>query len=98
MTYPTSPGGFCERVVTGLKSALLDHPRSVGESYFEHQRTAFGFARSLLLAAFAAAVHAIIPCLCKTTARQRIADLHARLQGRVPVQSAGDNQRSSTAI
>ena len=58
---------------------LLAHPRSVGESYFGHQRVALGFAASLLWAAAACFVHALIPSLFETTASRAIANLHERM-------------------
>ena len=58
---------------------FISHPRSVGESYFEHQRVAFSFAGALLLAGFACLLHAVIPGLCERTASSRIAMLHERM-------------------
>ena len=42
---------------------FLRHPRAVGESYLEHQRVAFGFARELMVAGMACGVHAVVPAL-----------------------------------
>ena len=67
-----------------LKTAFLDHPEAVGETYFQHMRVAMGFAVYLAVTAGAALVHALVPCLCETTARRRIKALNSRLQGRVP--------------
>ena len=58
---------------------FLDHPRSVGESYLEHQRNAFGFGISLLGAALACLVHAVVPCLFVRTGSQAITRLHDRM-------------------
>lgn len=58
---------------------FLEHPRSVGESYLEHQRHALGFGFSLLLAALACFVHAIVPGLCVRTGSTAIARLHDRM-------------------
>ena len=74
-----------------LRAAFLDHPESIGETYFQHQRVALGFAGYLAVTAGAALVHALVPCLCETTARRRIAALNDRLQGRV----ADDSQQQS---
>ena len=60
------------------------HPRSLGETYLQHQRTAFAFSQVLLVAALAAAVHAVIPCLFETAASRAIAKLHQRMAGRSP--------------
>jgi hypothetical protein len=58
---------------------FLAHPQSVGESYLEHQRVAFSFAATLLLAGFACLLHAVIPGLCERTASSRIEELHRRM-------------------
>jgi hypothetical protein len=58
---------------------FLDHPRSVGESYLEHQRHAFGFGISLLGAALACLVHALVPGLFVRTGSDTIARLHDRM-------------------
>jgi len=58
---------------------FLDHPRSVGETYLEHQSAALGFAGPLYVAAFAATLHALIPGLCQKTGSRIILGLHARL-------------------
>jgi len=58
---------------------FLDHPRSVGESYLEHQRHAFGFGISLLAAALACLVHALIPGLFVRTGSDAITRLHERM-------------------
>ncbi len=58
---------------------FLDHPRSVGESYLEHQRHAFGFGISLLGAALACLVHGVVPGLFVRTGSQAITRLHDRM-------------------
>lgn len=58
---------------------FLDHPRSVGESYLEHQRHAFGFGIALLGAALACLVHALVPGLFVRTGSEAIARLHDRM-------------------
>jgi len=56
-----------------------DHPASVGESYGEHFGVAMSFSLSLLLASMACLVHAIIPCLFKKSASQRVNALYERM-------------------
>jgi hypothetical protein len=58
---------------------FLEHPRSVGESYLEHQRRALGFGVSLLLAALACFVHALVPGLFVRTGSTAITRLHDRM-------------------
>ena len=65
-----------------ITRVFLAHPRDVNESYAEHAVFAGGFALRLLLAAGAASIHAVIPCLFEKTASRMIADMHARTQNR----------------
>lgn len=58
---------------------FLDHPRSVGESYFEHQRLAFGFSIVLFMAAVVCLIHGLVPGLFKRTASGMLAHLHDRM-------------------
>jgi len=62
-----------------LNDLFLSHPRSIGESYFEHQRTAFGFALALWAAGLACMIHALVPCLFQTRASRAVAQLHQRM-------------------
>lgn len=61
---------------------LFDHPASVGEGYFEHMRFASKFAFGLFIAAGAAIVHAVIPCLCEKTASKKITELYGKIHNR----------------
>ena len=61
---------------------FMDHPRSIGESYFEHLLFAGGFALRLLGAGLAALVHALIPCLFEKTASNMIAKMYAKTSNR----------------
>ncbi|MGI9389866.1 MAG: DUF6356 family protein [Boseongicola sp.] len=63
---------------------FIDHPASVDESYGEHARFAFGFSLKLFGAAFAALVHAVVPCLFEKTASRMVGELYARTHNRVP--------------
>jgi hypothetical protein len=58
---------------------FISHPQSVGESYLEHQRVAFSFAGTLLLAGCACLLHALVPGLCERTASKKIEILHGRM-------------------
>ena len=55
------------------------HPESVGESYFEHQRMAFGFSGALLKAALACFIHGLVPGLFQTTGSRTVNRLHERM-------------------
>lgn len=55
---------------------LSAHPATVGETYGEHCRFAFGIATQLAAAAGAAAIHAVYPPAFETTASERIKALN----------------------
>lgn len=55
------------------------HPRSVGESYFEHMHTALWFSGKLLSATFCCLVHAAFPFLFERTGSRIITELHDRM-------------------
>lgn len=57
---------------TLLARLFTDHPREVGESYFEHMAAASRYGFRLLGAAGAAFIHALAPGLCKTTVSRRV--------------------------
>ncbi|MBP6013737.1 MAG: hypothetical protein KBA31_16035 [Alphaproteobacteria bacterium] len=58
---------------------FLQHPRSVGETYFEHAAMALGFAARLFLAGLACMIHALVPGVLQRTGSRMIADLQARI-------------------
>ena len=74
------------RFITSFRS----HPASVGETYLGHvgetylghMGFALGFAGLLLMAGFAALIHAFIPPLFETTASRITLKLSDRLQSR----------------
>jgi len=61
------------------KRLFTDHPATVGETYGEHFAAASYFARKLLVAAGACAVHAVFPFLFEKTASGIIRGLHERM-------------------
>jgi hypothetical protein len=65
-----------------LEELFLEHPRSVGETYGEHQRRAFWFAGVLIRAGLACALHGLIPSLCKTTGSDTVKRLYGEMTGR----------------
>jgi Family of unknown function (DUF6356) len=58
---------------------FLARPRSVGESYFAHQRVALYFAAQCLRAGGACLIHALVPALFPCTASRTIGLLHERM-------------------
>lgn len=73
-----------------MKQHFTEHPASVGESYTEHFRVATHFARRLAKAAGAAAVHAVVPSMCKTTASECIRELYAEMNSGARSHAATD--------
>ena len=57
------------------------HPASVGQTWAQHCRFALAVCRTLTVAAVAAAVHALVPALCETTASRAVDRLHAQVHG-----------------
>jgi hypothetical protein len=62
-----------------LERWFLSHPRSVHESYLEHQACAMRFSVSLLGAGLACFVHALVPGLFEYTASRTIERLHGEM-------------------
>lgn len=62
-----------------LATRFQEHPASVDETYGEHLRVAFGFARGLAKASAAAMVHAVFPFWCCTTASEEIKRLNDKV-------------------
>ncbi len=62
-----------------LRKHFIEHPASVGETYFAHFRVAAHFSRCLTKAAAAAAVHAVVPSMCATTASECIRELYSEM-------------------
>lgn len=58
---------------------FLSHPRTVGESYWEHFRVASGFGAAMLWGGVKAVVHAVFPNVCKTSGSDTVRRLHAVL-------------------
>ncbi len=58
---------------------FTDHPRSVGETYFEHLLTAGWFAGTMMIAGVACFIHALIPGLFIETGSKAIERLHDRM-------------------
>jgi hypothetical protein len=59
--------------------SFTKHPASVGESYFEHMGSAFGFGLRMLGAGLACMIHGILPFLFVKTGSTTVAALHSRM-------------------
>lgn len=73
----TIPASFKEGDMRG--NLFTQHPAEVGETYWQHQRVALGFAAALFTAGCAALVHAFLPFLFVKTGSEAIARLHDRM-------------------
>lgn len=65
-----------------LDRLFLHHPRSVGESYWGHQKVALRFAWRLSAAAGACVLHALVPALFPATGSAAVARLHSEMSSR----------------
>jgi hypothetical protein len=63
-------------------NVFTEHPRSVGESYWQHMAVALSFAGTMLMGAAASLVHAIFPFLCTKTGSGIVLKLHERVAKR----------------
>jgi hypothetical protein len=75
-----------------FKHLFLEHPTSLGEGYWQHQRQAFRFGITLVGAGCACLLHALVPAFCVRTGSSTVAQLHQRMSSRVldplPAQAA----------
>jgi hypothetical protein len=62
---------------------FTQHPREIGESYFQHMGHASWYGVRLIGGGLACFVHAIFPFLCVNTGSQTIQKLNRKLTGRV---------------
>ena len=62
-----------------IQRLFREHPESVGESYLEHLFKASYFGVRMLVAGVACLIHAVLPCLFKTTGRSAISELHTKM-------------------
>lgn len=62
-----------------LAKLFTDHPKSVGETYFEHLRAASSFSIRLFAAAICCGVHALFPFLFEKTGSTMIEGLYDRM-------------------
>jgi hypothetical protein len=60
------------------------HPRSVGESYTEHFRTAARFGAAMVSAGVACLLHALVPALFERTGSHTVKRLYAEMTARQP--------------
>lgn len=59
-----------------MKQLFLEHPASVGESYWQHMGQALRFGTLLCLTGIACLFHGLLPFLFKDTGSKNITRLH----------------------
>jgi Family of unknown function (DUF6356) len=59
-----------------LVKVFLDHPQSLDETYWQHQRRALHFGSSMIGAGVACIIHALVPALFARTASMTVQSLH----------------------
>jgi len=62
-----------------FQHVFLKHPRSIGESYWQHQRHALQFGTAMIAAGVACLIHGLVPALFLSTASRTIRRLHDKL-------------------
>jgi hypothetical protein len=62
-----------------LENLFTDHPRSLGETYLQHQQHALTFGVTMVVAGIACIVHAIVPSLFETTGSRAVTRLYNRM-------------------
>jgi hypothetical protein len=63
----------------GIFRSFSEHPRSVGETYFEHLGSASFFGSRMILAGCACMLHGLFPFLFVTTGSTTVKHLHERM-------------------
>jgi hypothetical protein len=61
------------------RNFFTDHPASVGETYWQHLGSAWGFAWRMMLASLACLIHALLPFLFEKTGSRAITRLYDRM-------------------
>jgi uncharacterized protein DUF6356 len=59
--------------------SFTSHPRSVGETYWEHMASAASFGSRMVVAGIACMLHGLFPFLFVTTGSQTVRHLHDRM-------------------
>jgi hypothetical protein len=63
----------------GWVGFFLDHPRSLGEGYWQHQQHAVRFGTTLISAGVACLIHGLVPALFTRTGSAAVARLHSEM-------------------
>lgn len=60
-------------------SLFSAHPASVGETYWQHMRSAFGFGVAMIAGGLACLAHGLLPFLFTSTGSRTVGVLHDRM-------------------
>ena len=71
-----------------FKRLFLEHPHSLGETYFQHQKQAMAFDVSMDCAGCACLAHAFVPAMYVHTGSSTVARLHACMGRRASLAAA----------
>ena len=67
-----------------MKNIFTEHPKSLGETYFQHMKFACWLGWSMLMASVAFIIHAIFPFLLQKTGSNILFKVTHRFIDRVP--------------
>jgi hypothetical protein len=73
-------------MLTMMQRWFAEHPRSVGESYLGHLRTAGRFGWAMVTGGAACLLHALVPALFERTGSGIVKRLYAEMAARQPNQ------------
>ena len=91
-------------MISPITDKFQQHPRDVGETYWEHFCHALGFASRLFVASGACIVHAIVPFLFTSTGSTIVSNLYSKMvQNRSTVtvtgmEDSGDRRLASDVV
>ena len=67
-----------------IAKLFTDHPRTIGETYGQHARTALSFGWRMVVGGLACMVHAVVPGLFVKSASRTVVQLNAEMRRRKP--------------
>ena len=67
-----------------MKNIFTDHPKSIGESYFQHLYFAFLFGANMVIGGLACIIHAFLPFLFKKTGSNVLIKMTRHFIDRMP--------------
>ena len=71
-------------MITKMERWFAEHPRSVGEIYFEHFRAAARYGLAMVSGGVACLLHALVPALFERTGSRTVKRLYSEMAARQP--------------